>query len=161
VIEVYFFDVPVYRLPEDRYYTERSAFVERLMRPIGDTQLDAEFRGHLEQMYGGPWQFNEIIGYIRLFFLGSQVRGEYWGVQRKRFVRTRKKTMLWLEQKLVPEMEIPSNASSAETLKIISEYLRRCKAHLKGRVVDDSLFATLGPFVNWNALIASARQGDS
>jgi hypothetical protein len=151
----YFFDLPVYRLPGERYYVERGAFVDRHMQPIGHSQLDESFRGHLEYAYGGPWQFNEIIGYIRLFFLGSQVRGEYFGVQQKRIVRTRRKTMMLLELKLVPEMKIPPNATSAQIFTVISDYVQRCKNQLKKRIVDDSLLTKVGPFVDWKRLIAS------
>jgi len=154
--DAYFFDLPVYRLPEAQYHGERGVFVERHMgRLTGDSQLDEAFRGHLEQAYGGPWQFNEIIGYIRLFFLGSQVRGEYFGVQQKRIVRTRKKTMVQLELKLVPEMEIPRDATSDQIFAVVSDYVQRCKNQLKKRVVDDSLLSRVGPFVDWKRLIAS------
>jgi hypothetical protein len=146
----------VYRLPEEQYYVERSAYVESNMRVLtGDTALDQAFRGHLEKVFGGPWQLNEIIGYIRLFFLGSQIRGEYFGVQQKRIVRTRRKTMMLLELKLVPEMEIPREATSAQIFAVISEYVQRCKKQMNKRVVDDSFLSTLGPFIDWKSLIAS------
>ena len=60
----------------------------------------------LRQSYGGAWEYNEIIGYIRLYFFGTQVRGEYWGVNSKRVVRTRKKTLEYKTWKLAPEIDL-------------------------------------------------------
>jgi hypothetical protein len=51
-------------------------------RKLLESQRDRKIRflDHLEMRYGGPWNFNEIIGFIRLHFLGSQIRGEYFAV---------------------------------------------------------------------------------
>lgn len=75
----YFFDVPVYRLPEERYYRERDKSIESAIYPEGSPSNEAmrakeaadpnhniAFRDHLQRTYGGCWRFNEIIGYIRL-----------------------------------------------------------------------------------------------
>ena len=47
--------LPVYRLPEEQYYRERNAYVDRLLEPTGNREMDDSFRGHLEKIYGGPW----------------------------------------------------------------------------------------------------------
>ena len=44
----------------------------------------------MHDQFGGAWKYNEIIGYIRLHFLGNQIRGEYWGVKAMCQVRTRR-----------------------------------------------------------------------
>src|SRR4051794_15212978 len=90
-------DLPVYRLPEDCYNTERNAHIDAVMTqsPLPTTPPnpstaenlagpDATMRDHLFEAYGGAWQYNEIIGFLRLHFLGSQIRAEYWRVNRKR-----------------------------------------------------------------------------
>ena len=55
----------------------------------------------------GTWRFNEIIGYVRLYFRGSQVLGEYYAVKRSRHVLTRHKTLIRRTHKLGPEHQIP------------------------------------------------------
>ncbi len=99
----YFFDLPVYRIPEDRYYKERDEYVDRLMtRPTTSlnpstegrlSQQDEAMRSHLFDSYGGVWRYIEIIGYVRLHLLGTQIRGEYWRVNKKRIVRARNKVL--------------------------------------------------------------------
>ncbi len=100
----FFHDVPVYRLSRDRYYKEMDQYIEKSMYrdpQNPDTtmkefherkpEMKIQFREHLRNSYGGAWNYNEIIGYIRLYFLGSQIRGEYWETKTKRKVRSRKK----------------------------------------------------------------------
>ncbi len=55
---------------------------------------------HLNNKYGGTWEFNEVIGHIKLHFLGNQIRGEYWKVNAKRIVKTRSKTLEYATHKL-------------------------------------------------------------
>jgi hypothetical protein len=82
--DMYFFDVPVYRLREDRYYDERDRYIDNAMFPPSSPYSERlreearknpniAFKDHLQNSYGGPWRYNEIIGYIRLHFLGSQI----------------------------------------------------------------------------------------
>ena len=35
------------------------------------------FEEHLSNYFGGIWEYNEIIGYIKLYSIGNQIRGEY------------------------------------------------------------------------------------
>ncbi len=73
--EKFFFDIPVYRLTEERYYEERDAYVDKRMFP-GPPQCDEDkklyFENHPEKKiyhesyiinnYGGAWDYNEVIG---------------------------------------------------------------------------------------------------
>lgn len=152
----YFFDVPVYRLAEHQYYEAREAFVrDNLRAGSEDPELQASFRSHLERSYGGPWQFNEIVGYVRLHFLGSQVRGEYFATSARRIVRTRKKVFWMQTHKLAPEMEIPSGASAEDISTIVSAYLSRCEGELKGRFLDRRMLDAISPHVDWRSLFDS------
>ena len=159
----FFYDVPVYRLVEEKYYRDREKYVKEALFPKGlpfrdelisadKADPDINFREHLEKSYGGAWLYNEIIGYIRLHFLGTQVRGEYYAVRRKRIVRTRRKTLEFQTWKLVPEREISNSASSKKSYSIVLEYIDACRNELKGRYVDASGLERIGPYVNWKAL---------
>jgi len=165
----YFYDVPVYRLKEDKYYDERAAYIRNVLYPphgptaetrkkllAKDPHADDFIIGRLQSSYGGPWRFNEAIGYIRLYFFGSQIRGEYYAVQRKRIIRTRTKTFEYLAHKVVPELDIPASAESKDIYAVILEYLHRCQTELKPRYVDIGLFCAVGPYVDWRALYNGA-----
>lgn len=164
----YFFDVPVYRLERDKYYHERDAYIDGVLFPKdsqyaeelrardkADPQLNTVMRDHLERSYGGCWEFNEIIGYIRLHFLGSQVRGEYFGVSRKRIVRTRTKTVEYQTWKLAPEVDIPQPLTQDGILNAIREYINDCRKELPSRYVDASMFEAIAGSVDWPAFFRS------
>lgn len=141
------FDLPVYRIPRDRYYDERDAFINKHAEP----EAGASFRDHLERVYGGPWEYNEIIGYIKLHFLGDQVRGEYFAVSKTRIVRTRRKLFEFQTWKLAPEITV-NVESSATLLQSIYEYIDACRREIPRRHIDTEQFDALAPFVNWKAL---------
>ena len=168
----YFFDVPVYRLAEGSYYAERTAHVEREMYPTAnaDAEQIREFhkrepahyiaaRDHVEKAYGGMWRYNEIIGYIRLYFFGSQVRGEYIGIKAQRIVRTRKKLFEHQTHKLVPELTVPNEATSADIFRLIKAHLVECQRELPNRYFDTTLLDKIGPYVDWRGLYI-ARDGE-
>ncbi len=158
----YFFDVRVYRLPSERYYRERDEYVDSVLFPIdspytqslrereaADPNCNVAIRDHLQRSYGGCWTFNEVIGQIRLHFLGSQVRGEYFAVRKKRIVRTRTKVLEFQGQKLAPEVEIPHPYTSQGIYFAVLGYLADCRTELPKRYVDTELFEVIGKHVDW------------
>lgn len=159
-------DLPVYRLAEDRYYAERNAYVDRVMgehplpttpanpsTAIGFSGPDAAVRDHLVKSYGGAWNYNEIIGFLRLYLLGSQVRAEYWRVGVKQVVRSRTKIFVLWDIKVVPETEIPMQGTSDEIFRAVIGHLEDCKRALRGRYVDATTLKSLGPYIDWRALL--------
>ena len=161
----YFFDIPVYRLTEERYNAERQAWIDGAMypgSPANNEQRRAFYaanrdnenaaRDRFWQLYGGCWRYNEIIGYVRLHFFGSQLRGEYYGVTARRIVRTRKKIIEHQTHKLAPEMDIPGEASSQDIFQIVLSYVAACATRLRGRYLDRTLLLQLGPCIDWRRL---------
>ena len=84
--------------------------------------------------------------------MGTQVRGEYFAVNKKRLVRTRTKTLEFRTWKLAPEVEIQLPVSRHRILTTVRKYLDDCERELPGRYVDRGPFETLAPHVNWLAL---------
>lgn len=158
----YFFDLSIYRLERDKYYKQRDAYIENVLFPP-DSPYSVErrakektepgtyvaMRDHLERSYGGCWEFNEIISYIRLHFLGIQVRGEHFGVSRKRVVRTRTKTLEYQTWKLAPEVNIQFPISQVSVLNAIREYIQDCRKELPGKYIDASMFEAIAVRTDW------------
>lgn len=163
--DIYFHDLPVYRVAPKKYQSDLTrainAFVDDAHKGLA-SRLESIKRArdaigqHWYEKYG-PWQFNEIIGYVRLHFLGSQIRGEYFAVDKKRLVRTRTKTLIWRTHKLAPEIDIYPGTSNAEILARIEEYVEDCRKELPGRFIDDRWVRQVGPYVDWNSLMRSKR----
>lgn len=164
--------IPVYRLTSDCYYAELDTFTKKNMYPgppdqdelrrqfyLRNPDRETFFKERLCTDFGGTWYFNEIIGYLDLYFLGSQIRGEYWQMKGKRIRRTRKKEFEFITFKLSPELTISEGASNSDIFGLIHKYLSRCAKELKnGRHFDTRCLDKIGPFVDWRTLISKNEQ---
>jgi hypothetical protein len=162
----HFIIIPVYRLPTDQYYAERDAYVKNKIYPgppetdekqrqfyLRNPDSENRFTELLFTEYGGAWDFNEIIGYIGLYFLGCQIRSEYWRMKGKRICRTRKKQFEFMTWRLVPEESIPANYTNVAIFELIREYLNSCSKELKGRYLNTRCFELIGPHIDWRSLL--------
>ncbi|OYW61691.1 MAG: hypothetical protein B7Z31_02400 [Rhodobacterales bacterium 12-65-15] len=159
--DFYFYDLPVYRLGKDDYYKALDALIETQVQNLrtipgyepAKSQIDWMKQHQYERF--GPWNFNEVIGYIRLYLLGSQIRGEYFSAEKKRNSLGRTKVFVWRSFKLAAEVDIDRFVPATNQLiwGSIQKYVERCRKELKrGRVIDDSLLQTVGPHVDWLAV---------
>ncbi len=168
--EKYFYDVPVYRLSRERYYKDMDEYIKKHMysgSPRHINMMEDYYRkeptqqrsakDRLRQSYGGTWEYNEIIGYIRLYFFGTQIRGEYWGVNSKRVVRTRKKTFEYKTWKLASEIDLHREPDSFSIFLKIQEYLKRCQKGLKGRYIDTINLEAIGSYVDLKSLYEESK----
>lgn len=164
-----FFDVPVYRLPQREYESHREDYVQQNLSDdssfaenfsCGGPKKEEQWRSRFEEIYGGCWQFNEIIGFIRLFFYGTQIRGELWRVTAKKIVRTRTKVIALREPKVTYEEEIPFGSSDMQIFRLIMNYLKRAQNErfLRNRFIDTSVLEKIGTHVRWNLLLSFAQR---
>ncbi len=164
-----FLIIPVYRISSEKYYQQREEFVEKhlynssneelneLARQVHKEQPSVKLQSQyiLRNSYGSVWDFNEIIGYIKLHFVGNQIRGEYWAVKAKRIVKTSKKEFEYKTHKLAAEMSISRGLDNNEIFEVVTQYIDRCRKELKNRYVDDAQLKTIGEFVDWRKLMES------
>lgn len=161
VFDNYFLLLPVYRLDQKKYYAELEADFEKQCSQAWDEQfrqsnpaLVAGWKSRHHDSYGGNWEFNEIVGYIKLYFMGTQVRGEYWSTIPKRKIRTRKKQFEYKTHKLATENEIRVKTNEG-ILSAVSEYISDCQRELKGRHVDLREFEALKNHMDWASIFKS------
>ncbi len=162
--DAYFCDIPVYRCWEEAYYAGRdqmvSAGLENLKKTSGIPQERApeSYKGAEEQIraaYGGPWTFNEVVGWVRLYAAGSHVGAHLWWVNAKRLRRKMRKTFyLTTPSNILAAYFTPEDSSE----RIFKETLAHLEAvgnepPLKGRYVDLTLFRNMGGFINWRAIL--------
>jgi hypothetical protein len=163
---LYIGDLPVYRLSEARYYEDLQRHVDAYIcgdEPEKRKEREAfyernpghriMFAAHAQKQYGGPWRYNEVVGYVRLHFLGSQIRGELFMVDKKKIVRSRTKVMRCRCLKVAPELTILRDGSNAEIYETILRYIAAARKELRRRHLDSSIFETTGPYVDWKALL--------
>lgn len=156
---IYFHDMPVYRLSEQQFRREREKYIASFVEPHAPhftADILKSMQTRLEQDYFrkfGPWCFNEIIGYVRLHFLGNQVRGEFFQVDRARIVKTRCKTLTYRSHKLASERSVPRSASNEEIFNVVLGYVEACRREKPRRYFDDNWLRRIGPYVDWNAVM--------
>lgn len=153
-----FLTIPVYRLDEDSYFSQMKKDLENSLPDTWDEEfckkhpdLVRKREQHHHLTYGGAWEFNEIIGFIKLYFLGTQIRGEYWSTLQKRKVKTRRKQFEYKTHKISTEVEIRA-MDSASILSAIEDYLERSKKELKNRHLDLREFNTIKAHIDWYKL---------
>ena len=84
----YLFEIHVYRLTENDYYDATQKYIDKTNSNL-QYPMDVDF---LLKQYGGSWQYNEIIGFLKFYQYGAnQIRCEYWETDSSRKVKTRKK----------------------------------------------------------------------
>lgn len=156
--------LPVYRLNRENYNSQRAMYVEKIIFGGAGGEFKRQFAKddpnwlntfseHLIKSYGGSWEYNEIIGFIELHFLGRQVRGKYIENSKKKQVRTRKKQFVYITHKLAPEIDIPRNANNRKIESLISLYIESCRKELRLRFIDDSGFVNLKKYIDWKGLL--------
>jgi hypothetical protein len=91
----YIFDIPVYRLTSDEFDAEIELHLARRIkwlrsfdpqqRPLSPAKKDQQ-RDEIIVDSGGPWQFNQVIGWLRLFAEGQTIGCHLWWLKAKRII---------------------------------------------------------------------------
>lgn len=165
----YFFDIPIYRVSSEKYEEELDTNKNKLLYDGWDKEHKnlkkqfyekypeekANFEAHLFKKFGGQWEFNEIIGYIKLYSVGNQIRGEYFQIDKKRICKTRTKNFRWETDKLVPEINFYKENTNEEIFDMIYTYLKDCDKELKYRYLDLDNFLKIGQYIDWQKVLFS------
>jgi hypothetical protein len=160
------FEIPVYRCAKEAYYTEMHAktveHMEALQSKTGITREIApdSFRSNEEffwARFGGPWDFNEVVGWVRLYAEPSSIGAQLWWVNKRIQRRMRKVFRLTSESNILGTDFSPKDDSRTIFTKTLAqiESLGTQKP-LKGRHLDLRAFRDIGPFVDWRALLDAA-----
>lgn len=153
----YFFDFPVYRLSEQDFQKEEDESLLKDYNQIhlknGKVASKTSYEKFKEQStkYRDTWLFNEIIGYIRLYIMGEEIRGEYYQHNTTRIKKTRTKHFKLVTLKLASEKNL-FKKNNNEIYHIILDYIQECSKELKKLHIDIENFKEIGRYVNWNQL---------
>lgn len=157
-------NIPVYRCTQKKFEGENIVEKDRL-RAYFQGLLPAQLKSSgydvsnlVAVSIGNKWKcwlYNEIVGYIRVFVLGDQIRGELFYVSHKRVRRDMKhRKFVWDgDYVFVDTNFLQDNAAILKKLMAALENLPTTSKKLKNRYIDLSCLKTLGPFIDWKALI--------
>jgi len=158
--ERYFFEIPIYRVSEERFNEGYDRDLLRWLDSIPGLdvhQISEDLRTRMEQhfweTYGGPWRFNQAVGWLRLYVLGSQIRGEIWMSAAKRLQR--KGSRRFRHEGKAFEMHCGHTESSRDICSELADELHRFqREHRSGRLhLDLECFEMLSPFIDWHQLV--------
>jgi hypothetical protein len=168
--DYYIFDIPVYRLPKDKYYKDRDEATTRHLRKVfpGVEFPPEKYPGHCQTLeqefhkaFGGPWDFNQVVGWLKLYAEGSAIGAHLWWVAEAKRLQSRMRKTFYLttsSNKLATwfQPEDKSDTIFAETLTQIEALAK--ERPLKRRYVDLDAFRNVGRFIDWRGLMDAAAK---
>lgn len=167
LIEKYIFDIAVYSVPSEKFFSVRQKKLqERFDRlnemslgmlkrsPDSNDQFDRNMKDSFNKRYGG-WQFTQVVGWIRLFSLRGQIRGEYWLVDAERIDIHMSKRNFEYCGKAFELTYFTDKETSIDIFRQIRKRLEELRQEnpFKRRYIDLESFINIGAFVNWRELI--------
>lgn len=168
-MEKYFFEIPIYRCSYEHYLSDLDKLENKITRelePILKENYPEKFEEIKKSRYmkmSYPYEYNEIIGWIKLFIMGSQVRGEYYFETnlddkekiKKRFDKGIRKKRFEFYGKAF-ELSINKELKSSEISELILERIKELKTTeqpFKGRYIDIRKLENITEFIDWKSLI--------
>ena len=162
------FDLPIYRLSEQEFesgYAEdlrcHLASLEKLSGGITREQAPRVYwsaESHFRESYGGPWRYNQVIGWLRLRASRSSICADLWLWNAKKFRRAPREKRFWFvgTERIV---ECEPRSTSPQIFAMLSTRFDTYDTAWRGRgfVLDRECFIQVGPFVNWRQLLNRVR----
>lgn len=167
LVEKYIFDIAVYSVPPENFFSlrqkkfqERVDFLNEMLpdlpkrSPDSNNEFDRNRKESFNKRYGG-WQFTQVVGWIRLFPLRGQVRGEYWFVNAERIdIHMNKRNFEYCGK----AFELTYFTAEDTSVDIFHKVVKRLEElrhenPFKRRYIDLESIVNIGAFVNWRELI--------
>jgi hypothetical protein len=153
-------ELPVYRCTEEQYYREQKASYEsaakqyqQMLQRAGPDMLERvaqEMKAFRIRWKIYPWDFNEVVGWIRLYARAESIGASLFLVTTKISKTMSRKKFGWDSSNFL-EILISKNQTSADIFEhlrssIIVETLRRFRGK---RYVDTGVLDVFGPHLDW------------
>ena len=162
--ERYILDVAVYRESEKRFYDRLQDAIERRLKEVVDDQgiprtrfpdLVMNISDRIRRHMHGPWNFNQVVGWIRVCLLGSSVRGELWWTT-ETHVRTRPTKRRFEDFGKAFELPLMGDETDTEIAMRVRNELARClrgRPYRRGVWIDLEVFDNLAAALPWRRLL--------
>jgi len=160
----YIFDIPVYRKTKADFNLEIETQVAKreewiISHDPEQGPLDHEVRQRVYHKViaesGGPWQFNQVVGWLRLFVEGNTIGCHPWWVDAKRLNRRMRYKRLYMQ---TPSDILKARFTKEPSKEIYNRLLERLTElskdiTYKNRYVDLDVFQRIGPYIDWRKLL--------
>jgi hypothetical protein len=136
--EPYFFEVPIYHCSKKLHNEAMKKEEQKWASP-----------DNFQRFKWYAWKYNDIIGYLNLYIMGTQFRSDIWLIDKQRINKGIIKKKFILHGKILEKM-VPLNRSSTEIFEFIINSLTELnKRDYKKYHFDLSTFKVAGQFVDW------------
>ena len=160
-------ELPIYRCTEEQHYSEQEARYESAAQwtkqslqmlthkcPKFAAQEMEICRREWFRREAYPWDFNQIVGWIRLYAWTGNIAAYLFFVSGRIAKTMIRKRFIWKQEKFL-EMRVFSNQSSTQILEKLKKRLSE-ESDDSSRVlrlyVDTGVLDVLGPHIDWVAL---------
>jgi hypothetical protein len=159
------FDIAIYRVSEERFKSQHDRHLAdhlaSLARQTGG-ETSPRLRGLIEARYlqeWGPWQFNQIIGWLRLHACRFAVNADVWLSDAKVFQRRMRNKRFYLYGTEPVVVDAGSLSSDEIHGKIVAELSRFGRAwRRKGFFLDLGAAVHSSAFLNWHGVLSAAGE---
>ena len=163
IIEKDLFEIPVYRILEERYYKEMREYIEKIKKEFDERFLNESYvNKYSRKKFGGSWDYNEIIGYLKIYRWGSQIRVYHWETDSKRKVRKGRKRFRQVADNYCCYPIYKNDDDNIKFIKIMKEVVEQCKDIIKERnkkfYVDTRIFDSVVDYINWKDLFYAEQK---
>jgi hypothetical protein len=162
----YIFDIPIYRKTKGDFDLEIKSYAAKheewiISHDPAQRPLDHEVRQRVYHRVvaesGGPWQFNQVVGWLRLFVKGNTIGCHSWWVEAKRINRRMRKKRLYLQ---TPSDILKARFRNESSIEIFNKLLERIiklskDSTYKNRYIDLDVFKRVGPYIDWHKLLVA------
>ena len=165
--ETCFFEIPIYRVCETLFHSEfdrdQAAHLDKQRRlgRVEPGQLpdwELQVKDGFWKSYGMPWQFNQVVGWLRLFRLGHQLRGDLWLSSAKRFLRVPGHKRFELVGKAF-EIWVESKSTDEAIVSRLRDEFKELERNYSSRklTLDLECFDSIAPFIRWTDFASAGR----
>jgi hypothetical protein len=158
----YFFEIGIYRCTEDQYGAELGIATEKHIQwlwgrtgiapdPTSDSYKRTE--QYAWKKCGGPWLYNQAIGWLRLYVLGPRIGADLFFTEKR--IQHNVKTKEFRYSGKAFELFFGRDATSEKIHEKIRVTLMELSAdrRLRKRYVDVEPFDNIAPYIPWRRLI--------
>jgi hypothetical protein len=157
------FEIPIYRCSAEQFVddmeNDTKKHLERLEQTSGATRETAPHSFEISEKYfrdtyGGPWQYNQIIGWLQICTFNNIVSGELWFIDAKRIYQKLIAKHYVMRGTAFELHNCNDKSSDAIYQMILAEIEKiRRKPPFAKRHLDLTLLQRLGEVIDWQKLI--------
>lgn len=156
------FEIPIYKFDEKKHSDNleklRNNYYSYFAGPRNNSSFE-DYKLFVEEIFHYYWKYNEVIGYLNIYFLGRQYRIEYWFVNSKRIRSGINKKKFKYIGKLI-EKDISKLTTNSEIYNCVLESLVKLKNYPKfiKRHIDLTQFLMIGKHIDWLSISKSLNR---